>query len=454
MLDQIPATHKVYINTTLPVSEHQTEADILAFAERNKHKITCINVSRHMQHYVVESNDSLLSKLPVPFRVNCVLYKNYPADQLVPYMERFRRIPGASIQFRFDYTRHHAGEPVRRGQRPDPPGPEAGSPVHGAGRLPDALRLPLRLQGHGADLSQDLPYSTIVEKDPADGVTYDILYDILIKQNGDIHSDWDGTVMDVDAYEKVVFEPYDLKWLKKDGVNSGLRAAGHPRRPFSEEVFLCGPSKPSASSGWAPWAPCTRTCSPRPWGGSGSWSWRTAAGRSATAGRGPLCNGRLRDFRYVDAGELAEPVDLLLFAVKFGGLEGAVETCRHLVGPDTVVISVLNASPVRRSWARPTARRRWSGAWPRRCPPRRRGTPSPTAPPESWPWGSPPAWMTPPSAVSPAFFDRIGFAYSLPADIRVHQWSKLLCNTGCNQAAMVFQCDYSILHRPAGPGTP
>ena len=38
-----------------------------------------------------------------------------------------------------------------------------------------------------------LPYSTIVETDPASGVTYDILYDILIKQNGDIHSDWDGT---------------------------------------------------------------------------------------------------------------------------------------------------------------------------------------------------------------------------------------------------------------------
>ena len=42
--------------------------------------------------------------LPVPFRVNCVLYKNYPAEQLVPYMERFRKLPGASIQFRFDYT--------------------------------------------------------------------------------------------------------------------------------------------------------------------------------------------------------------------------------------------------------------------------------------------------------------------------------------------------------------
>ena len=57
-----------------------------------------------------------------------------------------------------------------------------------------------------------LPYSTIVEKGD-DGVTYDILYDILIKQNGEIHSDWTGVKMDVDAYRKVVFEPYDLKVL-------------------------------------------------------------------------------------------------------------------------------------------------------------------------------------------------------------------------------------------------
>ena len=76
----------------------------MAFAERNKHKITCINVSRHMQHYVVESNDSLLTRLPVPFRINCVLYKDYPKENLIPFIERFRKLPGANIQFRFDYT--------------------------------------------------------------------------------------------------------------------------------------------------------------------------------------------------------------------------------------------------------------------------------------------------------------------------------------------------------------
>ena len=58
-----------------------------------------------------------------------------------------------------------------------------------------------------------LPYSTIVETGE-DGVTYDILYDILIKQNGDIHSDWTrraarrGEVPPGD-----VFEPYDLRVL-------------------------------------------------------------------------------------------------------------------------------------------------------------------------------------------------------------------------------------------------
>ncbi len=44
--------------------------------------------------------------------------------------------------------------------------------------------------------------------------TYDILYDILIKQNGDIHGDWDGKILDVEKYRNVTFEPYDLRWIE------------------------------------------------------------------------------------------------------------------------------------------------------------------------------------------------------------------------------------------------
>lgn len=215
MLDQIPTTHRVFINTTLPVFEWQTEDDILAFAEHNKHKITCINVSRHMQHYVVESNDSLLARLPVPFRINCVLYKHYPADHLIPFMERFLPIPGANIQFRFDYT---ATTPENLYNVDDD------KILHDLKQVATytgldgcRMRCGFHFDYKGMELTyhKTLPYSTIVETDPETGITYDILYDILIKQNGDIHSDWTNVLMDVEAYEKVVFEPYDLKWLER-----------------------------------------------------------------------------------------------------------------------------------------------------------------------------------------------------------------------------------------------
>ena len=215
MLDHIPTTHKVYINTTLPVSEHQSEDDIVAFTERNKHKITCINISRHMQRYVVESNDALLSRLAVPFRINCVLFKNYPAEGLLPYLARFLQVPNASLQFRFDYSAttpenlyEQEGDRILQDLKKI-------APYTGLDGC--RMRCGFHFDYKGMELTyhKTLPYSTIIETDPEDGVTYAILYDILIKQNGDIHSDWTGVMMDVDAYRKVVFEPYDLRWIER-----------------------------------------------------------------------------------------------------------------------------------------------------------------------------------------------------------------------------------------------
>ena len=215
MLDCIPSTHKVYINTTLPVSQHQSEEDIVEFTRHNRGKITCINVSRHMQRYVVESNDALLSRLEVPFRINCVLYKNYPAQQIVPYLERFLPIPGANIQFRFDYTATTPDNLYDQGS--DRILADLRQVARYTGLDGCRMRCGFHFDYKGMELTyhKTLPYSTITETDPADSVTYDILYDILIKQNGDIHSDWTGVLMDVDAYRKVVFEPYDLRWLER-----------------------------------------------------------------------------------------------------------------------------------------------------------------------------------------------------------------------------------------------
>ena len=161
---------------------------------------------------MVESNDGRLARRPVPFRVNCVLDKNYPAEGLVPYMERFLKIPGASIQFRFDYT---ATTPENLYEEDnDPILQDLRKAFTYMGLDGCRMRNGFHFIYKGLHMTyhKTLPYSTITETDE-NGVTYDILYDILIKQNGEIHSDWTGVKMDVEAYRHVVFEPYDLKVL-------------------------------------------------------------------------------------------------------------------------------------------------------------------------------------------------------------------------------------------------
>ena len=215
MLDKIPATHKVYINTTFPVQDDKyTAQQMLDFVERNRAKITCINISRHLVKYVEESDDEIIARIPVPKRVNCVLYMDYPKQQLTDYAERWRKY-GIPVQFRYDYTEttpenlyDEENDRILRDLK------EAFTY-----RGLDGCRMRNGFHFSYKDLHltyhKTLPYSTIVETGE-DGVTYDILYDVLIKQNGDIHSDWTGVKMDVDKYRAVVYEPYDLRVI--DGV--------------------------------------------------------------------------------------------------------------------------------------------------------------------------------------------------------------------------------------------
>ena len=211
MLDKIPTTHKVYINTTFPVFKDRTEDDMIDFVEKNKEKITCINISRHLVKYVEESSDELLARIPTKTRVNCVLYMNYPEERLIEYAERFKKV-NIPVQFRYDYTE----------TTPENLYKEDGDKILAdlkarfkyTGLDGCRMRCGYHFDYDGLELTyhKTLPYSTIVESDGE--TTYDILYDILIKQTGEIHSDWTGVVMDVEKYRNVTFEPYDLRWIE------------------------------------------------------------------------------------------------------------------------------------------------------------------------------------------------------------------------------------------------
>ena len=163
---------------------------------------------------------------------------------------------------------------------------------------------------------------------------------------------------------------------------------------------------------------------------------------------GLFYNGELADFNYTDTNQVTEPLDLLLFASKFSRLKDSIATCRHLVGPDTTLVSVLNGitseqilgeafSPEQVVWC--TAQK--MGA-------KKEGNHVTVSPVGELALGIPVGLGDTHLRRLTAFFDSIRFPYSLPSDIRTHMWGKLLCNTGCNQANIVFECSYGGLQIP------
>ena len=222
IIDTIPATHKLYINTTFPVQTNISSNDLLNFVSQNKNKISCINISRHTNMYIEESPDEIISKISTKKRINCVLYKNYgDKDVLTNFVKRWGKY-NIPIQFRYDYTETTLENLYE--EKNDPILQDLLSNFTYIGldgcRIRNGFHFKYYIDELGVwermTYHKTLPYSTIVEKDENDGITYDILYDILIKQNGDFHSDWDGTILDIEKYKKVKFENYDLKFLYKN----------------------------------------------------------------------------------------------------------------------------------------------------------------------------------------------------------------------------------------------
>lgn len=209
MLSAIPHTHRVFINTTFPTMGVYGAEEMLSFVHAHRDKITCINISRHMQHFVIEGPDEVLGDIDIPKRVNCVLYKNFPTEKLPDFADRFGvfHIP---IQFRYDYTETTLENLYDESNDQIIKDLKRYFTYMGMDGCRMRCGYHFKYGDNHMTYHKTLPYSTITELGP-DGVTYDILYDILIKQTGKICSDWtdDYPLLDVNAYRQVIFEPND-----------------------------------------------------------------------------------------------------------------------------------------------------------------------------------------------------------------------------------------------------
>jgi 2-dehydropantoate 2-reductase len=162
---------------------------------------------------------------------------------------------------------------------------------------------------------------------------------------------------------------------------------------------------------------------------------------------GVYCNRERCRFRYATPEE-AEKSDLILLAVKFGDLEGAIEAVRNRVGPSTVILSLLNGVVSEDIIGCALGVEKVLPAVAQGMDAVKVGNRLTYAHMGMICFGDRPEGGAADKvrAVS-RFFDKTGVPYEVPEDMRRRMWGKFMLNVGVNQAVAVFECDYGGVQR-------
>jgi len=166
---------------------------------------------------------------------------------------------------------------------------------------------------------------------------------------------------------------------------------------------------------------------------------------------GIYVNDKRIDFPYVTP-EAAEPVDLLLIVTKEGGLLSAMETASGFVGPDTLIISLLNGVTSEGIVAERFGAENVLYSVAQGMDAVKEGGRLTYVHPGRIVLGEREEGEISARVQRVAdYLNSHGVVCTPVGDMVRRQWGKLMLNVGLNQACMVFECDYGGVQQPGRP---
>ena len=162
-------------------------------------------------------------------------------------------------------------------------------------------------------------------------------------------------------------------------------------------------------------------------------------------------NGRACDFRLIDSDETGTPADLVIFAVKATALDQAMADAANQIGPDTVILSVLNGIS-----SEQILEERFGGTNVVYCVAQgmdavKLGSGLTFTKMGQLCIGVPTADKLPALERLCELFDRTSMPYTREEDILHRLWGKFMLNVGVNQVVMVYEGNYGIIQVPGEP---
>ncbi len=163
---------------------------------------------------------------------------------------------------------------------------------------------------------------------------------------------------------------------------------------------------------------------------------------------GVLANGKPCDFTYFDGTEPHGPVDFILFAVKYGGLDAAIKEAAPIVDGHTVVLSVMNGITSEDKLAAAFGDAHVLLCTAQGMDSTRRGNDTTyTSVGNLWFGARRDGQQEDCDAVAELLL-RAGIDFELAEDMPLRMWKKLMMNVGVNQATAVFDTGYGGVKVP------
>lgn len=165
---------------------------------------------------------------------------------------------------------------------------------------------------------------------------------------------------------------------------------------------------------------------------------------------GVIYNGETCDFRFCDGAD-GEPADLLIFAVKGPGLEAAMDLAAPCVGPNTIILSLLNGISSEETLSLRFGWEKVLYTVTQGLDPVREGNVVVRK-------GDGTIFVGVPQedcfdreeklAETVAFLEGMGLPVQREEDILHRMWSKFMLNVGVNQVCMVYEMGYAGVQQP------
>ena len=161
---------------------------------------------------------------------------------------------------------------------------------------------------------------------------------------------------------------------------------------------------------------------------------------------GMSCNGEKCGFTYRSPAE-AVTADLIIFAVKFMGMESAIRTVKPFVGENTLFLSVLNGISSEGMIEEVYGVDHVLYACVQGMDAGKDGSAVTYKNMGYITIGNKDKSRDEKLKAVTDLFDRTGLSYQVPDDILREQWNKLMLNTGVNQVTAVYGAPYSLIQK-------